>query len=77
MNVFETLQEICRDIFDDAELCLTRQTTADDIEDWDSLMHINIIAMCEASFSIKFDIQEVVSIRNAGDIIDIVERKLK
>jgi len=76
MNVFETMQQIYRDIFDDEELQITREMTNIDIEEWDSLTHINIIASCESAFKIKFDIEEIVSIRNIGDIIDIVEKKL-
>jgi len=76
MDAFSKLQEIFRDIFDDETLELTRKTMGDDIEDWDSLAQVNIIAACEAEFRIKFEIIEIVSIKNVGDIIDLVERKM-
>jgi len=77
MDLFEQLMQIFRDVFGDENLSIKREMTADDIEDWDSLMHINIIAACESTFKIKFAIQELVAFRNVGDIADAIEGKLK
>ena len=76
MDVLSKVQEIFRDIFDDETLVLTKEKTANDIEDWDSLAHINIIASCEADFKIKFSIDEVVAFRCVGDFIDSIEGKI-
>ena len=56
--IFEELTEIFRDIFDDEEIELTDETTADDIEDWDSLEQINLLVAIEKKFSIKFKLDE-------------------
>lgn len=76
MDVFELLNQIFKDIFDDEDLNIGREMTVEDVEDWDSLMHINIIAACESTFKIKFEIQELVTMKNVGDIIATIERKL-
>ena len=77
MDVLSKVQEVFRDIFDDETLVLTKETTANDIEDWDSLAHINIIASCEADFKIKFSIDEIVAFKCVGDFIDSIEGKVK
>ena len=76
MNILSALEEIFRDVFDDKALVLTKETSAEDIEDWDSLAQINIIAACEAEFGIKFDLNEIVNINSVGDLLDIIEGKL-
>lgn len=76
MSIKERLQEIFRDLFDDGEIELYDEMTADDIEDWDSLSHINLIADIERTFGIKFKTEEVVSTRNVGEFIELIEIKL-
>ena len=53
-EVFETLNGVFQDVFDDESIVVKEETTADDIEDWDSLEHINLIAAVEQEFGIKF-----------------------
>ena len=77
MSILSKLQNIFRDIFDDENLVLTRETTANDIEDWDSLAQINIIVACETEFELKFDLSDIVKLENVGDMMDLVEKKLK
>ena len=70
------LQEIFRDILDDKSLVLTRETSPGDIDEWDSFAHINIMVACESEFSIKFDINDFVKLKNVGDFLDMIEGKL-
>jgi len=77
MDVLSRLQAIFRDIFDDETLVLTRGTTANDIEEWDSLAQINIIVACESEFEVKFDLNDIAALKNVGGMVDLVERKLK
>lgn len=77
MNILEKLQGIFREVFDDDTLVVTRETTAADIEDWDSLAQINIIVACETEFKVKFNLNEVSELKNVGDTIDLIEGKLK
>jgi len=76
MDVKNRLQDIFRDIFDDDELVITRETTAADIEDWDSLAQINIIVACESEFSVKYELSEIALLSNVGDMIDLTGRKI-
>ncbi|MBQ3009203.1 MAG: acyl carrier protein [Oscillospiraceae bacterium] len=72
--IFEELTEIFRDIFDDEEIELTDETTADDIEDWDSLEQINLLVAIEKKFSIKFKLDEVSHLANVGDMVSLVQK---
>jgi len=71
-EVYEQLNEIFRDIFDDEDIVLNDATTADDIEDWDSLEHINLVVEIENSFGIKFNMGEVNSMKNVGEMVDLI-----
>ena len=55
---------------------MTEATTADDIEDWDSLEHINLIVAVESKFGIKFNIGEVNKMKNVGEMVDIIINRL-
>ena len=63
MNQKERLQEIFRDIFDDEELIIREDMSANDIEDWDSLAQINLIIAIEKEFKVKFNLEEVSSLK--------------
>ena len=71
-EVFKTLNEVFRDVFDDESICVNDHTTSEDIEDWDSLEHINLIAAVEQEFGMKFNMGQVVSMKNVGEMADII-----
>lgn len=77
MNIKEELQEIFREIFDDEEIILTEETTSDDIEDWDSLTHMQLIVEIEKKYNIRFTTAEIKMAANVGEFIQIVERKIQ
>ena len=74
--VFERLNEVFRDVFDDETIKVKDTTTADDIEDWDSLEHINLLAAVEQEFGVKFNMGQVVSMKNVGEMADIIISQL-
>lgn len=75
-QIFKELDEVFQDVFDDESIHVTETTTADDIEDWDSLEHINLVVAIENHFGIKFNMNEVTTMKNVGEMVDIiVERK--
>lgn len=76
-QIFDGLQEIFQDVFDDESIVLTREMNADSIEDWDSLSHIRLIAAIEKRFDIKFNFRELQDLNNVGDMLDCIESKLK
>lgn len=71
-EVFNKLNEIFREVFDDDEIEVSEETTSDDIEDWDSLEHINLVAAIEQEFDIKFTMAQVVGMKNVGEMVDII-----
>ena len=70
--VYERLNEVFQDVFDDDEIVVCDTTTSDDIEDWDSLEHINLVAAVEQEFDMKFTMGQVVTMKNVGEMVDII-----
>jgi|TARA_B100000767_G_C19520475_1_gene432265 acyl carrier protein len=71
-EVFSGVQEIFRDIFDDTDLIINNLTNSEDIEDWDSLNHINLVSAIEKEFKIRFALGELMEIKNVGAMIDLM-----
>ena len=77
-EVFEKLNGVFQEVFDDESIMVGEGTTSADIEDWDSLEHINLIVAVEKCFGIKFNMGEVTTMKNVGAMVDIIlERKEK
>ena len=74
-EVMDRLTEIFRDNFDDESIVLNDETTADDIEDWDSLAQIDLIVAIQKEFNIKLKIDEANSTNNIGEMIDLILKK--
>lgn len=75
-TTMEMLTEVFRQVFEDPDITLTPETTADDVEGWDSLSHINLIMAVENRMNVRFKPKEVLSFRNVGDLARSVESKL-
>ena len=75
--IFERLNNVFRDVFDDDTISVSDNTTSKDIPDWDSLEHINLIVAVEQEFGIKFNMGEVTTMKNVGEMVDIIINKLK
>ena len=75
-EIFEKLNEIFIDVLDLDELELTDETSANDIEEWDSLSHIQLIVAIEKAFRINFTSLEIMNWRNVGEMVDSMETKL-
>ena len=76
LGTFARLNAIFCDIFDDDSIVLTPDTTADDIEVWDSFNHVSLIVAVETQFGIKFQTAEIEQLRNVGDFVAQIDRKL-
>ena len=74
-EVFEKLNTVFRENFDDDEINLTDSTSSADIEDWDSLEQINLVVAIQDAFGIKFNIDEVNAMKNVGEMADAILEK--
>lgn len=75
-EIFSKLNEIFIDVLDLDEVELTDETSANDIEEWDSLSHIQLIVAIEKAFKIKFTSLEIMKWRNVGEMVNSMEEKL-
>ena len=70
--IYEKLNEVFQDVFDDDSITVNAETTADDIEDWDSLEHINLVSAVEKAFGVKFTMAQVVGMKDVGEMVDVI-----
>lgn len=74
-QIMTEVQEIFRDVLDNEDIELTPETMADDIEEWDSLSHIQLIVAIEKHFKVKFTSKEILSWKNVGEMVDCISTK--
>jgi acyl carrier protein len=75
-EVMQKLQGIFQEVFDDTSITINENTTADDIEDWDSLEHITLVGAVEKAFGMRFKMKEVSSMKNVGEMADIILKRV-
>jgi acyl carrier protein len=75
-KIFNEVQEIFRDIFDDNDLVINHQTNSADIENWDSLNHINLISVIEKQFNVKFTLAELMHLKDVGLMLELLTEKI-
>ena len=73
--IFSELSEIFADVLDLDDLVLTDATTADDVEEWDSLSHIRLIVSVERTFGLKFSNADIESMKSVGDLVNLISAK--
>jgi acyl carrier protein len=76
-DLLPEIQEIFRGVFDDPSLIITRESNASTVEDWDSLAHVNLVTAIEKKYKIRFALGELQELKNVGDIIDLIQKKLE
>ncbi len=69
------LNEVFREVFDDEGIDVGRATSAKDIDEWDSLMHVNLVLAVESRFGVRFTSTEVAGLKDVGELTDLVEKK--
>jgi len=74
-DILSEIQDIMRDVFDLDDLVVTPNTSAEDVEEWDSLSHVRLIVAIERKFKFKFKNSELDSLKNVGDLANVVKSK--
>lgn len=75
-SILSQVETIFRDVLDNEDIVLTDATTANDVDDWDSLTHIQLIVAIEKYFRIKFTSREILSWNNVGEMISCIVTKM-
>lgn len=74
-EIYERLNEVFQDVFGDDDITVNDKTTASDIEGWDSLRHITLLAAIEDEFDIEFSMGQTVKMKNVGEMVDYIEEE--
>lgn len=74
-DVLSGLQDICREVFEDPKLSLGPETTADEVPNWDSFNHLNIVVAAEERFGVRFRTSEIERLKNVGDFVELILAK--
>ena len=75
-QILEEITDIFKDVLDDDSIVLNFETNSDNVDDWDSLGHIQLIVAIEKKFSIKFTIIEMTTWKHVGDMIDTILKRI-
>ncbi len=75
-KILAELQPIFQDVLDQPELVITPQSNAQTVEDWDSLAHVNLVTAIEKHFKVKFALGELQELKDVGDMVALIQRKL-
>ena len=73
--MYSKLSDVFHDVFDDDEIILSPQLSADDVDGWDSLKHVRLLLTVERTFRIKFSTSEIGRLKNVGDLAALIESK--
>jgi acyl carrier protein len=76
-EIYATLTQVFRDVFDDDEIVLLSGTTAEDIAGWDSQAHVNLVVAAEMKFGVRFRTAELESLHNVGEFVQLIAGKHK
>lgn len=76
MNILEKLNPIFQEVFDDETITVTPDMTANDVDAWDSLSHVNLVVAIEKEFKIRFALGELEELRSVGDMLNLIKKKI-
>ena len=77
MDTKEILNGVFQQVFDDDSIRISPEMTANDIDGWDSLSHVNLIVAVETKFKIRFNQKELLTFKNIGDLLRCIESKIQ
>ena len=73
--ILTSLTTILKDTFDEQDLSINLETSAEDIDEWDSLSHIELISNIESHYKVRFALGELQDLKNIGDMINLIQEK--
>jgi acyl carrier protein len=76
-EIYANLTEVFRDVFDDDALTLSADTTAADVEGWDSQAHVTLIVAAEMRFGVRFRTAELEKLKNVGEFVHVISKQLR
>lgn len=76
MTIYQRLQPIFQEVFDDDDIVPTPEIHAGVVDAWDSLSHIRLMVAIEQEFNIRFELSEVTDLPNLGELVAVIERKI-
>ena len=75
-DIFNKVQGIFSDVFDDENLEINNSTNSEDVEEWDSLNHIQLVLSIEKTLNVRFKTGEIQSLKNVGEMVNLLEEKI-
>lgn len=75
-EILERVNKVFKDVFDDEDVAVTFESTAADVEGWDSLRHITLIEAVEDEFDMRFQMNEVTGMKDVGEMVDIIAERI-
>ena len=75
-HILNILSNVIKNFFQKENIVITLTTTANDIEEWDSLNHMNLIRAIEEEFKIEFDFFEIMDFENIGELVRSIQQKM-
>jgi len=75
-DILKTVTTIIQETLELPQLVVTNETSANDVDEWDSMTHIQLIAAIEAKFKVRFALGELQTLKNVGDMIALITKKL-
>jgi acyl carrier protein len=75
--VYAKLADIFRDVFDDDQIVLRPELTADEVPEWDSLSHVRLILTVQQKFGIKFSAAQTTSLKNVGELVTLIQSRVR
>ncbi len=76
IDILKTVTSIIQETLELPQLVVTNETSANDVDEWDSMTHIQLIAAIEAKFKVRFALGELQTLKNVGDMIALITKKL-
>lgn len=75
-EILQTITIIMREVLEIPNLTVTLETSAADVDEWDSMTHIQLIAAIESKYKVRFALGELQALKNVGDMIGLIQKKL-